>query len=87
MNDYASLVQKTKQPERNLVADANFNVVRRDVGIRHVLYLRESLARSAYLEQMLSVHKKIALRRIGHVMSDPQLVEEESLASPFLPAE
>ena len=81
------LIQEPKKPKRNLVADADLHTIVYNIAVGNVPYLAETFALATDLKQILSIHKKIALRRIGHVMSDPQLVEEESLASPFLPAE
>ena len=48
------LVQKTEEPERDLIANANFGVVIHHIAIRNVLYLPKALALAANLENILS---------------------------------
>ena len=59
--DASRSVEESEKPERNLVADAAFDAVRHDVGVRQVLDLPEAFALASDLEERAAVHREVAL--------------------------
>ena len=56
-------IQKTKQPKRDLVAEAHFDVIVYDTAVGQVLDLVKPLAFPADLERPFAVNKKITTLR------------------------
>lgn len=72
-------MQKPEQPERNLVADADFGVVVDDITRRDVLDLVKSLARAADLKMPCVINQEIPNARKHRRMILTHLIVEEGL--------
>ena len=57
----ATSIQEAEEPEGNLVAEADFDVVVGDVALRNVLDLVEGLALASDFEQPFAVDEEIAI--------------------------
>ena len=55
-------VEESKHPKRDLVADADLNVVTRDIALGQILYLIERLSLAANLKEPFAVNKEVSLR-------------------------
>ncbi len=59
-------VEESKHPKRDLVADADLNVITRDIALGQILYLIKCLSFAANLKEPFAVNKEVSLRRTGH---------------------
>ena len=80
MPNLLRLVEETKEPKRDFVAEAGFDVVAHDKAIGDIGNLPKPLAVSAYFKRPFAVHEEIALSGEDDLMVFPELVAEERLA-------
>lgn len=75
-----SSIETAKEPNRNLVPDADFHVVADDKAIAYVLDLVKTPARTSDFKGPFPIDKKISHAGIDDPVVFPHLIEEKSLA-------